>query len=389
MYETLKYLTQINPPRNYKNIDSLNQVADYIKNCFEVIGLEVSFQEFEVNGKLYKNVIATLNSQYDKRLIIGGHYDVCGDIQGADDNASAVAGIIESSRQLYEYKDKLNFRIDFVAYTLEEPPFFGTENMGSYQHAKYLKDNNIGVIGMINYEMIGYFTDEPDTQEYPLEAMKLMYPTIGNFIAIASNENSASFLKELDFDDIDKEIDSHNIILPDLLSYITASDHINYWKLGFKAVMVTDTAHFRNKNYHTVGDTIETIDFKKMQHSVDMVVNSVVNLNTKAHILLNKIEIDSILKLCAIKWIEYCGISISSRTIYWDMAIKICGDSDVFEKYIVSYEYGEESLSYDTSFEYGIEFYENIKEYEFTQLTDEEKNIFIKGYNILIAHFKS
>jgi len=281
MYETLKYLTQINPPRNHKNINSLDKVADYIKNRFETIGLDVEFQEFKVNGKIYKNVIATLNPQYDKRVIFGGHYDVVGDIQGADDNASAVAGIIESAKQLYEYKDSLNFRIDFVAFTLEEAPYAWSENMGSYKHAKYLKEKNIDVIGMINYEMIGYFTDEPNSQDYPIEAMKSIYPTTGNFIAIVSNENSVNFLEKLDFDNIEKEIKSYNMVFPPQLSDITASDHINYWNFGFNAVMITDTAHFRNKNYHTVHDTIETIDFDKMQKSVDMVVKSTINLNEK------------------------------------------------------------------------------------------------------------
>jgi len=277
MYETLKYLTQINPARNYKNVDSLNHVANYIKERFENINLEVEFQEFEVSGNIYKNVIAILNPEYDKRVIFGAHYDVCGDIQGADDNASAVAGLIESARQLSKKKEQLDFRIDFVAYTLEEPPYFATTNMGSYQHAKYLHDNNIDVIGLINYEMIGYFTDEPNSQEYPVDFMKLVYPTTGNFIAIVSNESSTSFLEQLNFNNIDKEIDSHNIILPDALSDITASDHINYWNFGFKAVMITDTAYFRNKNYHTVGDTIETIDFERMQQSVNLVVKSICN----------------------------------------------------------------------------------------------------------------
>jgi len=263
---------------------------------------------------MYKNVIATLNPSYKKRVIFGGHYDVCGDIQGADDNASAVAGIIENARQLYKYKDQLDFRIDFVAFTLEESPYFGTDNMGSYVHAKYLKDNNIDVIGIINYEMIGYFTDEPNSQEYPIEAMKFLYPSTGNFIAIASNDSSTSFLEKLDFDNIDKKIDSYNIVLPDGLSDITASDNINYWNFGFNAVMVTDTAHYRNKNYPTIGDTIETIDFEKMQYTVDMVVQSVVNL---------------------------------------------------------------------------VWFYENTKEYELKQLSKEEENIFLKGYNILIADLES
>jgi Zn-dependent M28 family amino/carboxypeptidase len=282
MYETIKYLTQINPPRNHKNITTLNQVADYIKHRFEAIGLEVAFQEFEVDDKIYKNVIATLNSNFEKRLIVGGHYDVCGDIQGADDNASAIAGIIESATQLYKYKDQLNFRVDFVAFTLEEPPYFGTENMGSYKHVQYLKDNKIDVIGMINYEMIGYFTNEPNSQDYPIESMKLIYPTTGNFIAIVSNETSSSFLVNLNIDNIKKKIDSVNIVLPKYLEEITMSDNLNYWYFGFDAIMITDTAFFRNKNYHTVNDTLDTLDFEKMQYSIDMIVKSITTLNARA-----------------------------------------------------------------------------------------------------------
>jgi len=282
MKETLQFLTQIQPPRNFMSRQSLNAVAEYIKNRFEDYGLMVKFQEFSVSGNIYKNVIATLNPQYDKRVIVGGHYDVCGDIQGADDNASAVAGLIETARQLAYKKDELNYRIEFVAFTLEEPPYFGTENMGSFVHAKSLKDNNIDVIGMINYEMIGYFTDEPNSQNYPIEQMKLLYPSVGDFVANICNENSVSFLKELKFNNTaKKEIDSHDIVLPDMFADITASDHLNYWKMGFNAVMITDTAYFRNPNYHTKNDTIETINFEKMQYVVDMVVIGICSLITK------------------------------------------------------------------------------------------------------------
>jgi Zn-dependent M28 family amino/carboxypeptidase len=277
MKNTLKYLTQIQPPRNHKNIDSLNNVANYIKSRFEEIGLVVKFQEFQVANKIYKNVIATLNPNYTKRLIVGGHYDVCGDFQGADDNASAIAGIIQTAKQLKLTATKLNFRIDFIAFTLEEPPYFGSQQMGSFIHAKYLKDNNISVIGMINYEMIGYFTDEPNSQNYPMEQMKMIYPTVGNFIANVSNENSQDFLNDLQFNS--EDIKTVNLVLPQAISHITASDHLNYWQMGFKAVMITDTAHFRNPNYHTKNDTYETIDFEKMQYVIDMVVNSIKQIN--------------------------------------------------------------------------------------------------------------
>jgi Zn-dependent M28 family amino/carboxypeptidase len=281
MEKTLQFLTQIQPPRSYNHIDSLNSVAEYIAERFKQIGLEVEFQEFQVDGNIYKNVIGILNPQYQKRLLFGGHYDVCGEIEGADDNASAVAGVVQSATQLYEYREKLPFRVEFIAFVLEEPPYFNTSNMGSYIHANYLKEKEIEVIGLINYEMIGYFSDEPSSQEYPIDEMEDIYGDIGDYIAIVSNVASDAFLEKLGLTSVQSQIKIYDMILPDALSDITASDHLNYWDLGFDAVMVTDTAHFRNPNYHTEEDTLETLDIKKMGYVIDAVVQSVVDMVDK------------------------------------------------------------------------------------------------------------
>ena len=277
MIETLKYLTQIQPPRNYRNIDSLNNVALYLEDRFKDIGLETYFQNYVVDNNEYKNVIATLNPQYEKRLIIGAHYDVCGNFQGADDNASAVAGLIQTAKQLYSLKDILQIRIDFVCFTLEEPPYFGTQNMGSYVYAKYLFDNKIDVIGMINYEMIGYFTNENvDLSKLSMFITKKQADiSKGNFIAMVCNEQSQNFMSEFDFENIDKNIEYVEAMIPTPINQITASDHLNFWKFGYKAIMVTDTAHFRNPNYHTANDTLETLDVNKMQCVVNLVVESI------------------------------------------------------------------------------------------------------------------
>ena len=277
MVKTLKYLTQIQPPRNYRNIDSLNNVASYLEDRFKDIGLETYFQNYVVDNNEYKNVIATLNPQYEKRLIIGAHYDVCGDFQGADDNASAVAGLIQTAKQLYAIKDILPIRIDFVCFTLEEPPYFGTENMGSYVYAKYLFDNKIDVTGMINYEMIGYFTNENvDLSKLSMFITKKQADiSKGNFIAMVCNEQSQNFMSEFDFENIDKNIEYVEAMIPTPINQITASDHLNFWKFGYKAIMVTDTAHFRNPNYHTANDTLETLDVNKMQCVVNLVVESI------------------------------------------------------------------------------------------------------------------
>ncbi|MCT7447197.1 M28 family peptidase [Aliarcobacter skirrowii] len=277
MVKTLKYLTQIQPPRNYRNIDSLNNVALYLEDRFKDIGLETYFQNYVVDNNEYKNVIATLNPQYKKRLIIGAHYDVCGDFQGADDNASAVAGLIQTAKQLYSLKDILPIRIDFVCFTLEEPPYYGTENMGSYVYAKYLFDNKIDVTGMINYEMIGYFTNENvDLSKLSMFITKKQADiSKGNFIAMVCNEQSQNFMSEFDFENIDKNIEYVEAMIPTPINQITASDHLNFWKFGYKAIMITDTAHFRNPNYHTANDTLETLDVNKMQCVVNLVVESI------------------------------------------------------------------------------------------------------------------
>lgn len=152
------------------------------------------------------------------------------------------------------------------------------DQMGSYVYAKSLHDANVDLVGMINYEMIGYFSDMPNSQDYPVEFMKAIYPTTGNFIANVSNEDSKDFLQMLNFDGVEKQISSYDIVLPDPMSSITASDHLNYWKFGYKAVMITDTAHFRNPNYHTVRDTLETLDTEKMQYVIDMIVKAICKL---------------------------------------------------------------------------------------------------------------
>lgn len=278
MINTLKTLTEIQPARNYKNIKSLNKIADYIKDRFEENGLETSFQEYKIFGKTYKNVIGVMNPEKEKTLIIGGHYDVQGDKPGADDNATAVAGLVETSKMINP--EDVNYRLEFVAYTLEEPPFFGTRKMGSYVHSKSVKYKHI--IGMINYEMIGYFSNEEGSQKFPL-VMKpflkeLSKETVGNFIAFVSNKDSEDFLKSLNIYDASPELPCFDFIVPNMLGKSTASDHINYWKFGIPAVMITDTAFHRNPNYHKKTDTLDTLDLDKMKKTINLTVNIIKNL---------------------------------------------------------------------------------------------------------------
>ncbi|MCL4164784.1 UNVERIFIED_CONTAM: hypothetical protein GTU68_026779, partial [Idotea baltica] len=183
--------------------------------------------------------------------------------EGADDNASGVVGLLELARLLS--KEKLKYRIDFVAYSLEEPPFFRTKQMGSYIHANYLFKNKIDVKGMISLETIGFYSDEIGSQQFPIPAMKKIYGNIGNFITVVQNDKNEFFSEE-----INNLMKNENFIKTESfkgnpsISGVDFSDHLNYWNHNFAAVMITNTAFYRNKNYHTNKDKLETLDLEKM-----------------------------------------------------------------------------------------------------------------------------
>lgn len=231
-----------------------------------------------VNGNTYKNVIGSIGIENKRHIIIGAHYDVCGDQQGADDNASGITGLLELARLLS--KEKLNYRIDFVAYTLEEPPFFRTQQMGSYVHANYLSVNKISVKGMICLEMIGYYSDKKGSQNYPISEMNLLYGDTADFITVVQNDQSGEFGNQIEFlmknQSLIKTISFKG---SSSVSGVDFSDHLNYWNLNYPAVMITNTSFYRNKNYHTKNDTIETLDLDKMCALIEQLYLTIKQLN--------------------------------------------------------------------------------------------------------------
>lgn len=268
-------------PRNAKNIASLNEAANYISDEWLKLELEVDTQKYIVDGKEFKNLICSFGPLNADRIIVGAHYDVCEEQAGADDNASGTAGLLELARLLKKHQPNLTYRIDLVAYTLEEPPYFRTQYMGSAVHAKYLKDNNISVKGMICLEMIGYFSDEKGSQDYPVGLLKLFYPNKGNYISVVSKfGNGNSKLTRVVKKGMKKgsDIKVTSVNAPASLPGIDFSDHLNYWKYDYPAVMITNTAFYRNKNYHQPTDLPETLDYKKMAEVIKGVYHSIIEL---------------------------------------------------------------------------------------------------------------
>ena len=274
----LTTITKTTGFRTYDNLLLLNKTADYIQSIFQLYSDSVSFQNYFAKGLGYKNIICSFGTENSKRIIVGAHYDVCDKQEGADDNASGIAGLLELARLLKG--QKLSYRIDLVAYSLEEPPYFRTELMGSYIHAKSLFDSKANVYGMISLEMIGYFSDEKKSQTYPIGLLSLFYGNKGNYITLVKKFGAGKFTRKFcrQFKS-SKFIRTKKFAGPASLPGIDFSDHLNYWKFGFSAMMITDTAFYRNKNYHEPTDTMETLDIKRMAKVIDGVFASLTVLH--------------------------------------------------------------------------------------------------------------
>lgn len=265
----LEMLTSIKPARDSANPESLDVIAGRIYGEFEKIGCRASFQSFDVGAKEYKNVICKMGDKSKETIVIGAHYDVLGEQQGADDNASAVAGMLEIARLSKLIEERLAYQLEFVAYSLEEPPHFRTQQMGSAVHARSLVEEKRDIKLMISLEMIGFYTEEENSQTYSAPWLKWIYPNKGNFIAIVGRFEDYFFTRDVKaaFKET-ADIETWSLNAPSAFPGIDFSDHLNYWENGMNAVMVTDTAFYRNKNYHEKTDTIDTLDIGKITEVV-------------------------------------------------------------------------------------------------------------------------
>jgi Zn-dependent M28 family amino/carboxypeptidase len=280
LHADVTFLTNLQPARNCHNLSSLNKAADYIKGAFQKLDCAVTEQPFNADGRSYRNIIASFGPPDAERIIIGAHYDVCGDQPGADDNASAVAGLLETARLVHQNQPQLRHRLDFVTYPNEEPPYFATQYMGSAVHAKSLHTANVKVRAMLCYEMIGYFSDVPGSQTFPNEALAKLYPNTGNFIVVVGKTGQEKFTQQVH--DLMKPhagtLDVQRINLPESMGLAGLSDHRNYWHYGYDAAMINDTSFLRNPNYHLKTDTIDTLDFSRMAQVVNGVYGVLLGL---------------------------------------------------------------------------------------------------------------
>ena len=265
-------------PRDHQHPENLERVAAYIEEAMKGAGGRVTPQRYDVAGKPYRNVIASFGPVDGERIVVGAHYDTFGAQPGADDNASGAAGLMELARLLTGVS--LRVRVDLVAFTLEEPPHFRTDSMGSAVHAKSLRKDGVALRGMITLEMIGYFTDAPGSQQYPSYLLSWMYPSRGNFIGVIGNFGSAMLVRKVAVAMRSATpLPVEGLASPRFVTGVDFSDHASYWDAGYDAVMITDTAFFRYPHYHTMTDTPDRLDYARMAQVVQGVRAAVLALS--------------------------------------------------------------------------------------------------------------
>ena len=254
--------------RTFDNKSRLEGAAVYLESQLAALGLKVESQRFNAEGRPYRNLVVKLGPDTPEVMVVGAHYDVAGEQPGADDNASGVAGLLELARLLKS--QSFRQRVELVVYANEEPPFFRTPYMGSAVHARSLAESGKRASLMLSLECIGYFSDEPGSQDHPVRLLNAIYPTTGNFISLVGFYQDGDVARQVKAAmKSASDLPVYSINAPGFVVGVDFSDHLNYWNEGFVGMMVTDTAFYRNKAYHTPQDTADRLDYGRMAKVVE------------------------------------------------------------------------------------------------------------------------
>lgn len=276
----VQHLAGVIGERNVNSGDSLAATANYIDGEFRNMGLTPHRLEYQAGDKgPFINIEVELygTTAADEILVLGAHYDTSWMTPGADDNASGVAVLLEIARALAE--ERLPRTVRFVAFPNEEFPHFGTARMGSKVYAKRLSDRGDNVIGMWSLEMLGYYDDTPGSQRFP-NVMRYFYPDTGDFVAFVGNLKSRGFVHDsISVYRKNASVPAEGIAAPVMLvPDVRRSDHSMFWQHGYPALMVTNTAGFRNPHYHRNTDKPDTLNYERMTHVVSGLITTVRNL---------------------------------------------------------------------------------------------------------------
>jgi hypothetical protein len=255
--------------RNIHRYAEYLQAAEFIERSLTETGYQVQRQELMARGRKCFNLECKIpgDEQADQIVVIGAHYDTVLDCPGANDNGSGVAGLLAIARALHGTSPPRTVRL--VAFANEEAPFFHTDAMGSWVYAKRCRQRNENIMAMLSLETIGYYSDQPGSQQYP-PPFNAFYPDTGNFIGVVGNIESAELVRQVagSFRRVAK-FPCEGGALPEMIDGVAWSDHSSFWHHGYSAAMITDTAPFRYPHYHQPTDTPDRNDYDRMARVVD------------------------------------------------------------------------------------------------------------------------
>jgi len=247
--------------RNVFHSAALNDAALYIESEWGRQGYAVRRLPYEVSGLCCANleVVRNGNTRQREILLIGAHYDSAQGSPGANDNASGVAALLEISRAFAAIEPAMMIR--FVAFVNEEPPFFMSGQQGSMVYAKAARHRGDAIRLMVSLETIGWYNNQPGSQHYP-PPFNLFYPDRANFIGMVSDFRSKATMRRLAqafraYSDFPMETVATFRLVPG----VTWSDHRSFWRQGYQAVMITDTAPYRYPHYHAAEDTPDKLAY--------------------------------------------------------------------------------------------------------------------------------
>jgi len=251
--------------------EALERSARYIEATLSGSGYAVSRQEFETGDVKVRNLEvrrAGPGAGKARLIVIGAHYDSAQGAVGADDNGSGVAALLALARLLKSVRPAAGLEMRLIFYVNEELPWFGTEKMGSLVHASDLAREGREVVAMLSLETIGWYSDARGSQRYPFP-FNLLYPSTGDFIGFVANPRSRNLLhRVIGSFRRHAAFPSEGAVGLESIAGVGWSDQWAYWKFGWPAVMVTDTAPFRYPHYHTLRDTPDKLDYDRLARVV-------------------------------------------------------------------------------------------------------------------------
>lgn len=252
--------------RNTRRPEALERAAGFLEGQLRAAGYTPVRQTYSADGVACSNIEAEIPGRDGAMMVVGAHYDSAIGSPGANDNASGVAALLELARQLHGSSPEHAIRL--VLFVNEEPPFFATSKMGSRVWAEEAHRRGDRVVGMMSLETMGYYSEAEDSQKYPFP-MGAFYPDRGQFLGFIGNVESGAFVRETvgGFREV-ASLPSEGAAVPDHTTGVDWSDHASFWRFGWPALMVTDTAPFRYPHYHTRQDLPEQVDAGALARAV-------------------------------------------------------------------------------------------------------------------------